>query len=405
MRCSSSGFPSTITGSSALIDSRRAPATGRTSDRAPAATSARSHSRRALVRPASARASSSRSETSLLMRCEDRSAEPTAAWSSSSPAFSSEAWSSSRLARMLVSGRAELVRCVGHELALALHRLLGLGSRLIERAQHLLEGVARARRPRRRWSASACAARGRGSRRSPARRRSARRSGASPASRPRGRRDRRARCRRARRRRGRAIAGRSSSVGRRGCGRTGRKSWAGRARVGIGAAATSYGPTVSIAAGCGGPRSVMLGRPDDLARLGDHPSVGSARSSRHRDVRPGRIASCLEARSARHLDLERELARGSRAGRRGSRSRACCWSGGRRRRRSRAGSPGSTPPRPPRGATARASPGGVATARWTMPDALGSGIGVSRAARSPRRASCAGCAAHRRPRACGAGWR
>ena len=59
---------------------------------------------RAPSRPASARASSSRSDTSLLMRREERSADAVASASSLRPDSSSDSWSSSRLASVLVSG-------------------------------------------------------------------------------------------------------------------------------------------------------------------------------------------------------------------------------------------------------------------------------------------------------------
>ena len=97
--------------------------------------------------------------------------------------------------------RAQLVRGVGDELALLLHRPLALGAGRVERAQHLAPGSGPARRPRRRPSAPACAGRGRGCRRSRARSRSARRSAASPGRRSRRRRGWPAGCRRGRRRR------------------------------------------------------------------------------------------------------------------------------------------------------------------------------------------------------------
>ena len=86
-------------------------------------------------RPASARASSSRSATSRRIRREERSAE--AAASRCSP--------SSVLLEQLEVGehrrqrRAQLVRGVGDELALAVQRRLRLAARVVERREHRLQ--------------------------------------------------------------------------------------------------------------------------------------------------------------------------------------------------------------------------------------------------------------------------
>ena len=88
----------------------------------------------ARTRPASARASSSRSPTSLRIRRVERSAD----------------WRCPRarpelLGEQLQVGQhagqrgAQLVRGVGHELALAIERRLGLRARRVQRAQHLLQ--------------------------------------------------------------------------------------------------------------------------------------------------------------------------------------------------------------------------------------------------------------------------
>ena len=101
---SSSGLPSTAAAGRSRSAARvrrpsarprprrcRRPPRGRSAVRAPG-------------RPASARASSSRSATRRLIRFEERSAESTIAALLLVRGRSSEAWSSSRLARMLVSG-------------------------------------------------------------------------------------------------------------------------------------------------------------------------------------------------------------------------------------------------------------------------------------------------------------
>ena len=182
-------------------------ATGPSSAAASTSTRLTSVGSRGSSRPASARASSSRSPTRRRMRCEERSAELAA--SPRSPSRTSV--SSSRLARIAGQRRAQLVRGVGHELALALQGALGLLARGLQRAEHVLQRAARARRPRRRRAAGGCvfdgsrvrstsrAARGQSGDRA---HRAAARAGprrAAPAA-----------CRRGRRRRGRA--GRAGSV-------------------------------------------------------------------------------------------------------------------------------------------------------------------------------------------------
>ena len=184
-------------------------------------------------RPASARASSSRSATRRRIRRLERSAE--AAASRCSP--------SQRLLEQLEVGqhgrqrRAQLVRGVGDELALARERRLGLRARVVERVQHRLERRRRARRPRRRPPGAASAARGRACARSRARRRSARRSAPSRGARSPGRRAAPARCRRARRGRGTASRGWRSRARRRSGGRTGRRSGSRTARRPVAAVA------------------------------------------------------------------------------------------------------------------------------------------------------------------------
>ena len=69
--------------------------------------------------------------------------------------------------------RAQLVRGVGDELALAVEHRLGVGARRVERARASPRACARARRPRRRPRDGAAAGSGRGCARSRARRRSA----------------------------------------------------------------------------------------------------------------------------------------------------------------------------------------------------------------------------------------
>ena len=103
--------------------------------------------------------------------------------------------------------RAQLVRGVGDELALARERGLGLGAGVVERVQHRLQRRRRARRPRRRRPGAASAASRRACARSRARSRSARRSAPSRGARWPGRRAARARRRRARRGRGTASRG------------------------------------------------------------------------------------------------------------------------------------------------------------------------------------------------------
>ena len=136
----------------AEIEISWSPATGSSSAAASVTTSDRSTGRCGGSRPASARASSSRSATRRRMRREERSAE--AAASRCSPG--------QRLLEQLEVGqhrgqrRAQLVRGVGDELALARQRGLGLRARLVERVQHRLERARPARRPRRRPRGAGC---------------------------------------------------------------------------------------------------------------------------------------------------------------------------------------------------------------------------------------------------------
>ena len=174
------------------------------------------------LRPASARASSSRSVTSRLIRCEERRAESIISRSSACPGACSEAWQQLEVGEDAGQRRAQLVRGVGDELALLLHRA-PRARRAPRRASAASSpGCGPARRPRRRPWAGASGGRGRGCRRSGGRSRSARRSGASRGRRSPARRGWRAASRRARRRRSAARAGRSSRRRAPRCGRTGR---------------------------------------------------------------------------------------------------------------------------------------------------------------------------------------
>ena len=118
----------------------RSPIVGATSAAALPATSARSQRRCASSRPASARASSSRSPTSRLIRREERSAESTISRSSSWSASLERGLQQLEVGEDAGQRRAQLVRGVGDELALLLHRPLALGAGGVERAQHLLQG-------------------------------------------------------------------------------------------------------------------------------------------------------------------------------------------------------------------------------------------------------------------------
>ena len=116
------------------------------------------------------RASSSRSATSRRIRRELRSADAAA-----SPLLAVEL-----VGQQLEVGedrrqrRAQLVRGVGDERALAVERRLGLAARALERAEHLVERRARARRPRPPRAAGGPGGRGRRCARCRARRRSGR---------------------------------------------------------------------------------------------------------------------------------------------------------------------------------------------------------------------------------------
>ena len=167
---------------------------------------ARRPARGARTRPASARASSSRSATSRAHppRGAQRGLRP-----SRRPRRRARPASSSRFARIARERRAQLVRRVGHELALAVERRLGLGARRVERREHLLERAREVGHLVVGTRAGACARRGRACGRSSSPPRELRDRRASRAARWRARRAAPAACRRSRRRSGTAGSARS----------------------------------------------------------------------------------------------------------------------------------------------------------------------------------------------------
>ncbi len=147
-RWRSSWAPSTTASPSGArsSDSGWSPPTAVASRAASRTTTARSTGRGCSRRPASARASSSRSPTSRRIRCDERSAEPAISAASplsrGPPGRSSSSWSSSRLARMLVSG----VRSSCEASATNWRWRSSVASRLAARGAELGEHLAERRR-------------------------------------------------------------------------------------------------------------------------------------------------------------------------------------------------------------------------------------------------------------------
>ena len=139
MRWSSSALPSTRSGCSLSMTKTRLPISGAASAAASPAISARSTRPWAERRPASARASSSRSLTSRLIRREERSAESTTSRSSAWSAPPSDACSSSRLASTLVSGVRSSCEASATNSRCCCSAVLPLGPGAVQRAQHLLQ--------------------------------------------------------------------------------------------------------------------------------------------------------------------------------------------------------------------------------------------------------------------------
>ena len=166
MRWSSSGLPRTGTGAGALIASTWPPAIGLTSASAASPISARSHgtshAQRGRRRRGPAAAGRRPGAASAA-----RSAAPSRPSRRSSPSLevgSSRAWSSSRLARMLVRGVRSSCEASATNSRCALHHLLRLASGRRRARRSIWSRCGPARRPRRRCSGCGDrAARGRGS--------------------------------------------------------------------------------------------------------------------------------------------------------------------------------------------------------------------------------------------------